>query len=818
MHSQEVASLHAEVGKLRQLLWERKDKHPGSPNSVEYWPSHQAPDCDSNKAAIKQICMTDDGMSPSSRYASQLRQPSPLFSNSQSMFLLERELTVPDECAVFQASGGTLVTSEHAALPCARVQVGENLRPRPAAIQGRSPKSPARLLNGESLVPSPKSPASRPRSHSNMEDEANQQKLNNGLFHLSSCSGPEFLRKWCFSTWKIFVTMKNTPLTFNLLSTYDLDDTFEPPYLGSPQAIPSSKDTRQSSKNSAFSLTFERQFSPSFSENPLSDDEDAKGQSFLIKYVLIQPGSHTRTGWDIMSAFLLTVDVILIPLSVFGPSREGFIENAEWFTLVFWTLDMFMSCLTGVFVKGATVMEPVVILKTYLRTWFLLDIVVVGPDWLFRMLAFASSSSGQGASGTKLLKALRVLRSIRVLRLAKLKRILGMIRDQIDSQVTFELMKIFKMICALVVLNHYLASAWYGIGSLGMAADAPNWLESGDFGEASLEYRYTSSLHWSVCMFTPGSMDVQPKSSIERAFAITVLLFGLVTFSTFNGQMTAAIQQLSKISGNNVTDLWSLRRYLRQRGIKKPLFLRVTEYVEYAQDKQKDVLVESQIAALKLLSKQLCWEVRYQASFQDLNIHPFFKSLDELRSVTMHSLVAHTISQQSLAPRDQLFSTSTLSKHMHLIQAGEFRYTRPDECQQMATKEDWLCEAVLWTSWIHCGSARATTGSAIISIEGSSFAQTVCQETVTRQFASEYAANYVAWLSCIPRGDLTDLSIHKSMHETVSEFLFSHEDFVAGQKVDGATNKAHAEVGARAVDATGDWYSARSTNDTVIAV
>merc|ERR1712232_899836 len=99
-----------------------------------------------------------------------------------------------------------------------------------------------------------------------------------------------------------------------------------------------------------------------------------------------------------------------------------------WTTLIFWTLDIIASCLTGYIREGRPDMNPLHVLKHYLRTWFVLDLILVGPDWLFKFLqvgedenADQSDSSGSGAG--KLLRALRVMRVARLLRLVKLQRL-----------------------------------------------------------------------------------------------------------------------------------------------------------------------------------------------------------------------------------------------------------------------------------------------------------------------------------------------------------------------------------------------------------
>eukprot|EP00971_Amphidinium_carterae_P217907 4325819-Amphidinium_carterae.1 len=144
----------------------------------------------------------------------------------------------------------------------------------------------------------------------------------------------------------------------------------------------------------------------------------------------------------------------------------------------------------------------------------------------------------------------------------------------------------------------------------------------------------------------------------ERTYAITVLLFGMVIFSSFVSSVTAAVAQLKTIrpgafahSGvififsartlrsDNSQELWLLRRFLKQRSVEKDrwidcahgacqcaalkeeLAFRVLRYAEYAYRADKDLLPESKVWALTLLSTQLRSEIKYEVSFPCLREH-----------------------------------------------------------------------------------------------------------------------------------------------------------------------------------------------------
>jgi hypothetical protein len=566
-----------------------------------------------------------------------------------------------------------------------------------------------------------------------------------GLF--ASNADPAFMMKMCFKMWKRFVE----PIHFTLHTCF-LQSDVKVEGEGALTSVATEDEVQQLQQQ--------------------QDDKKLVRGTGCWSRILIGPNSGTRIGWDMAGAMLLGYDVITIPLSVFGPDRRGFMSSMEWVTLVFWTLDMIMSCISGVIIKGAPVMDPLIIMRKYLRTWFILDVVVVGPDWVFTLMEIfggGGGDSGGAAESGKLLRALRIGRCVRLLRLAKLQKIMTMLRDQIDSELTFIVISIFKLLLMLLVLNHFLAAVWYGIGELGRGSGAKNWIDEAGFTDGSLAWRYTSSLHWSICMFSPGSMNVQPQNAGERVFAILVLLFGLVIFSSFISSITAAVAQLKNMQGSKSTDVWLLRRYLGQNGIKKTLSFRALRYIDYAFDLQRDNLSESKVKALGMLSEQLRKEVKYQVSFARLAVHPLLGHMEDAHSSTMHSLASAAFSERSLASQDALFTEGQAAKQFHMLLKGRITYTKAEETQT-ATEKEWLCEAAIWTSWSHRGTAHAATEVMLVSIEAKRFRDFIADSPILRSVSS-YALRYVEWLSSIPRGCLTDVGCSEVTHAKIISIL-----------------------------------------------
>eukprot|EP00927_Polykrikos_kofoidii_P083482 TRINITY_DN8555_c0_g1_i2.p1 TRINITY_DN8555_c0_g1~~TRINITY_DN8555_c0_g1_i2.p1 ORF type:complete len:966 (-),score=151.81 TRINITY_DN8555_c0_g1_i2:44-2941(-) len=532
-------------------------------------------------------------------------------------------------------------------------------------------------------------------------------------------------------------------------------------------------------------------------------DEKKRWPDFSNSLVL-SPDAPSRIAWDVMGAILLMWDCITIPMMLLDPPRSNLLYSMEWVTMLFWTGDMFASCITGYVSKGVTVMGRTSILLHYVRYGLALDMIVVGPDWAFTIMEVVGKSEDTGAtSGSKMLRALRGVRTVRLLRLVKLRRILGMIKDRINSEAIFILMNIVKLMMVLLLVNHFLACVWYAIGDFSRSSGNVNWIESYDLGRSSFEYRYFTSLHWSLTQFTPGSIDVQPQNVFERVFSIIVLLFGLVLFSSFVSSLTASITQLRTMSSDKEKQFWLLRRYLRQRGIGNSLCFRVLRYLEFAVQEQKDLVPESRVWVLGWLSSQLHQELLYEVSFKCMMMHPLFDYICQQARSTMHQLASTALSQQSFAKGEALFMHGSLAQAMYIIDSGSLVYTKVRQPPSAAVagsegggdgismgrtaskkpqvqvqdlvvkpgKGDFMCEPALWTMWNHIGGAQACTECKIVAVQVVPFGDVMRKDMIAWALVANYAERYVQWMNMLGRECFSDVAAAEEAGPVLLSFI-----------------------------------------------
>eukprot|EP00930_Biecheleria_cincta_P034000 TRINITY_DN23531_c0_g1_i1.p1 TRINITY_DN23531_c0_g1~~TRINITY_DN23531_c0_g1_i1.p1 ORF type:complete len:821 (+),score=139.02 TRINITY_DN23531_c0_g1_i1:68-2530(+) len=528
-------------------------------------------------------------------------------------------------------------------------------------------------------------------------------------------------------------------------------------------------------------------FAVSVADAPLAIDDLDQSDAVVIqqyngvlRHVIAFPSSPTRMAWDFVGAILITHDLFAIPLQqAFAPPETIFTITMQWTTLIFWTINMFASVSVGYTDHGITVMVPRKIFAHYLKTWFLVDLIVVGSDWAFTISELHNSgspseSSGRGGGSVKLLQVLRLFRMARLLRMLRLGKTMQSLSDFVDSEYLSIIVSITKMLALLLTVNHILACIWFWIGN---STDRAGWVYAHGFQDEEWHYQYATSLHWALTQFTPASMIVQPHTMLERVFSICVVVFALVGFSYVVGSITGSLTQLRGITENRSRQLWELRRHLRKHKVSIALSARIQRYIEHVVDTQHKKIPSKDIKLLSLLSEQLRSELECEICMPHFSVHPFFDQLCKRSRVTIHRLSNLAIASKMLARTDTLFIAGENATHMYIVVTGSLVYTRVDsqqeEHKELVDKgEDWISEPVLWIpAWVHLGLLTALNECELMVLDPSKFASIIKLNPDASFLAVTYAKNFLAWINSVERDNLSDIWQGENVSERVVKFM-----------------------------------------------
>lgn len=273
-------------------------------------------------------------------------------------------------------------------------------------------------------------------------------------------------------------------------------------------------------------------------------------------------------------------------------------------------------------------------------------------------------------------------------------------------------------------------------------------------------------------------MHVQPQNLVERTFAITVVVFGLVGFSYLVGSITGSLTELRKMNSDMTKQFWNLRRYLKQNRVPTELAVRIQKYLEHQWQMSKVSVRQENVTVLRFLSEQLTHEMQCAIVLPNLLIHPLFEQLHTDSYVTMQRLANKAIDRKLLAAGDCLFHPLEIATHMSFIITGKLLYTRMAhrELKEWVDKgEDWIAEPVLWTpDWFHQGHLVAAQSCDLLMINSAPFPDIVRRNPQAHHIVSGYAIRYIerlndaSNLSDITQGELETDDIRELLEESGS--------------------------------------------------
>ncbi|CAK8985357.1 unnamed protein product [Durusdinium trenchii] len=301
-----------------------------------------------------------------------------------------------------------------------------------------------------------------------------------------------------------------------------------------------------------------------------------------------------EVSWRMGMLFLLR-DIFFIPLQLFDVPAAYLMQWLDTTSLIFWTLDIFLSFFTGYYQKGRLELKHRKIACNYVKTWFFLDVLVVGIDWWF------SVQPTNGAEGvarvTKSIRSARFLRMFRLIRLSKMSKVSILMREQISSEAGIIYFGILLVILRMFVLQHVIACGWFGIGELATEEENRSWILTHGFRERTFQYQYSTCLHWAFAQLGMGSVEIEAETTQERIFCV------LEAVSRIANRFALGRPQEQQLFRD-------LRRFLHQNDIPIDLSQRVTRFLQHAYRLQTSRSVDSEVAIFQLLSKSLNAELQ----------------------------------------------------------------------------------------------------------------------------------------------------------------------------------------------------------------
>ena len=191
--------------------------------------------------------------------------------------------------------------------------------------------------------------------------------------------------------------------------------------------------------------------------------------------VMYEVIAATESSWNALF-FVILYDMFMIPVYLAFSQPPGYVVEEpaalSTFTRLFWTAECIISFNTAYHDHfGQLILDRVMCFKNHLKTWFIVDLLTVGIEWLNIVLAILMENSSGGLSSSteaaqliRMARIARIVRMFRLLRILKLRKLIHGFYDQLLGYMEWVqlLLQIGQTLMMVLVLIHAVGCMWYG--------------------------------------------------------------------------------------------------------------------------------------------------------------------------------------------------------------------------------------------------------------------------------------------------------------------------------------------------------------------
>ncbi|KAL4466105.1 hypothetical protein ABPG74_004342 [Tetrahymena malaccensis] len=236
----------------------------------------------------------------------------------------------------------------------------------------------------------------------------------------------------------------------------------------------------------------------------------------FIQFVAVQiPVMEPDSFISLITSFIFFITslllIILTPMEIafepFYEKNQNFLNIIHFIIYAVLIIEILVCLNTGIYKKGAIIMNRKVILQKYLSTRFLQDFLVM----FIITLSFRQYDLGE-------------IRLLLIVRLTNLKQLYEQIEEFYQlTQNQIAVSQFIKLLSFIIMASHIFGCMFYIIGKNN--SDQKNWINITGINQLTWFEQYIASVYWSmVTICTVGYGDIVPTNARERIFVYFVIL------------------------------------------------------------------------------------------------------------------------------------------------------------------------------------------------------------------------------------------------------------------------------------------------------
>ncbi|XP_041984672.1 potassium/sodium hyperpolarization-activated cyclic nucleotide-gated channel 2 isoform X7 [Aricia agestis] len=462
---------------------------------------------------------------------------------------------------------------------------------------------------------------------------------------------------------------------------------------------------------------------------------------------VIHPCSSFRFYWDLCMLLLLVANLIILPVAISFFNDD---LSTRWIAFnclsdTIFLIDIVVNFRTGIMQQDnaeQVILDPKLIAKHYLRTWFFLDLISSIPlDYIFLIFNQVNDFSESfqilhAGRALRILRLAKLLSLVRLLRLSRLVRYVSQWEEVYFLNMASVFMRIFNLICMMLLIGHWSGCLQFLVPML--QGFPPNsWVAINELQEAFWLEQYSWALFKAMShMLCIGYGRFPPQSLTDMWLTMLSMISGATCYALFLGHATNLIQSLDSSRRQyreKRLDVKQVEEYMAYRKLPREMRQRITEYFEH---RYQGKFFDEELILGELSEKLREDVINYNCRSLVASV-PFFANADS----NFVSDVVTKLRYEVFQPGDIIIKEGTIGSKMYFIQEGIVDIVMANgEVATSLSDGSYFGEICLLTNARRVASVRAETYCNLFSLSVDHFNAVLDQYPLMRRTMESVAA------------------------------------------------------------------------------
>ncbi|XP_057328509.1 potassium/sodium hyperpolarization-activated cyclic nucleotide-gated channel 3 isoform X6 [Microplitis mediator] len=495
---------------------------------------------------------------------------------------------------------------------------------------------------------------------------------------------------------------------------------------------------------------------------------------------VIHPCSSFRFYWDLCMLLLLVANLIILPVAISFFNDD---LSTRWIAFnclsdTIFLIDIVVNFRTGIMQQDnaeQVILDPKLIAKHYLRTWFFLDLISSIPlDYIFLIFnQFQDFSESfqilHAGRALRILRLAKLLSLVRLLRLSRLVRYVSqweevyilqnlqkkrterrgrLSSDNMNkkksgfnkSDLIFKFlnmasvfMRIFNLICMMLLIGHWSGCLQFLVPML-QGFPSNSWVAINELQDSFWLEQYSWALFKAMShMLCIGYGRFPPQSLTDMWLTMLSMISGATCYALFLGHATNLIQSLDSSRRQYREKVKQVEEYMAYRKLPREMRQRITEYFEH---RYQGKFFDEELILGELSEKLREDVINYNCRSLVASV-PFFANADS----NFVSDVVTKLRYEVFQPGDIIIKEGTIGSKMYFIQEGIVDIVMANgEVATSLSDGSYFGEICLLTNARRVASVRAETYCNLFSLSVDHFNAVLDQYPLMRRTMESVAA------------------------------------------------------------------------------